>query len=86
MATQSRSGKHKVGKTLLGAYVEPEIKVLAAMTSDALGITITEIILNGLYHEATRAGIMFNGAIKPEHMPAYRALVEVMKSKLGVNE
>lgn len=84
MNTKSRNGKHKPGKTLLGAYVDPEIKVLAAMTSDALGITITEIILNGLYHEATRAGIMSNGQIKPEHMEAYRALVEIMKQKLGV--
>lgn len=84
MAT--RKGKHKVGKTLLGAYVEPEIKVLAAMTSDALDISITDIILNGLYHEATRAGIMMNGEVKSEHLQAFKANVEILKAKMGLKK
>ena len=84
MAT--RKGKHKIGKTLLGAYVEPEIKVLAAMTSDALDITITDIILNGLYSEATRAGIMVNGEIKKEHLQAFKANVEILKAKMGLEK
>lgn len=83
MAT--RQGKHKKGKTFLGAYVEPEIKVLATMTSDALGESITDIILNGLWNEAHRAGISTErGVINPEHIAAYNAGVEILKAKLGV--
>lgn len=82
---KTRQGRHKKGKTFLGAYVDPEIKVLAAMTSDATGLTITDIILNGLYHEATAAGIMRNGKVCDKFKDAYDANVEILKQKLGVS-
>ena len=80
--TESRQGKHKEMKTLFGAYVDPEIKALAVLTSDRLGITFTDIILNGLKSEATRAGIMQDDKILPEHKPAFDAVLEVVKAKI----
>lgn len=79
---KSRQGKHKEMKTLFGAYVEPEVKALAVLTSDRLGISFTDIILNGLKNEATRAGLMHNGKIKPEHRAAFEATLEVVKARI----
>ena len=78
----SRQGKHKELKTLFGAYVDPEVKALAVLTSDRLGITFTDIILNGLRSEATRAGLMRNNKLLPEHQPAFDAVLEVVKAKI----
>lgn len=80
--SQSRQGKHKEMKTLFGAYVEPEIKALAILTSDSLGISFTDIILNGLRSEATRAGIMKDGEILPEHRATFDAVLEVVKASI----
>lgn len=73
-----RAGKHLEGNTLFGCYVSPEIKALAVMTADALGITFTEIIINGLKHEATRAGILENDEIAAGARAAYDAVLEVV--------
>lgn len=78
----TRQGKHKEGKTLFGGYVDPEIKALAELTSEALGITFTDIIINGLKHEATRAGIMLNGEIVPKFRSAYDLAVKLTKEKI----
>ena len=78
----SRQGKHKDDKTLFGAYVTPEIKALAEMTSDKLGITFTDIIINGLYAEATRAGIMKNGEITAQYQQAHQLLTAMTRDKI----
>ncbi len=81
-----RQGKHKEMKTLFGAYVEPEVKALAVLTSDKLGISFTDIILNGLRSEATRAGILAKGEIKPEYREAYDAVLEIVKVRIITNK
>lgn len=74
----NRTGKHKEGKTLLGAYVTDEVKALAVMTSDKLGITITDIILNGLRSEAYRAGLTDEqGKIRDEYKDVFYAIREL---------
>lgn len=80
--SENRMGKHKEGKTLFGAYVEPEVKALAEMTSEKLGITFTDIILNGLRSEATRAGIMRNNQIVKECKAEYELLVAMTREKI----
>lgn len=72
-------------KTLFGAYVDPEIKALAVLTSDRLGISFTDIILNGLRSEATRAGILKDGDVCPECKQAYDAVLEVVKARILQN-
>lgn len=74
----SRQGKHKENKTLLGAYVTHDIKALVIMTADRLGITITDIILNGLYSEARRAQLIDkDNKVKPEYAAAFNAIKEM---------
>lgn len=74
----SRQGKHKENKTLLGAYVTHDIKALVIMTADRLGITITDIILNGLYSEARRAHLIDkDNKVKPEYTAAFNAIKEM---------
>lgn len=82
---QSRQGKHKEMKTLFGAYVDPEVKALAVLTSDRLGISFTDIILNGLRSEAIRAGIMLNDQIRPEYLAAFNAVLEIVKARICKN-
>jgi len=74
----SRMGKHIESKTLLGAYVTHDIKALVMMTADRLGVTITDIILNGLRSEAHRAGITDEaGRILPEYKASFNAVREL---------
>lgn len=74
----SRQGKHKENKTLLGAYVTHDVKALVIMTADHRGITITDIILNGLYHEARVAGLIDeNNQVKPKYLASYNAIKEL---------
>ena len=74
----SRQGKHKENKTLLGAYVTHDVKALVIMTADRLGITITDIILNGLYAEARRAQLIDDdNKVKPEFAASFNAIKEL---------
>ena len=64
MAT--RQGKHAPGKTLLGAYVTPEFKALVIMTCDATGLSITDLLMDGIRRRAIAEGIIdTKGNIKP---------------------
>lgn len=77
MAT--RQGKHKEGKTLLGAYVTPEFKALVIMTCDATGMTITDLLMDGIRRRAQEAGIIdANGDIMPKRREAYDLILETV--------
>ena len=74
----SRQGRHRDDKTLLGAYVTHDVKALVVMTADRLGVTITDIILRGLYSEARRANLIDNdNQILPEHRASFEAVREL---------
>lgn len=79
---RTRNGLHKEGKTLFGCYVDPEIKALAILTSEKLRITFTDIIINGLKAEATRAGILVNGQVRKEFLENYNLCLELTKAKI----
>ena len=78
----TRRGLHKEGKTLFGCYVDPEIKALAILTSERLRITFTDIIINGLKAEATRAGILVNGQVRAELRENFNLCLELTKAKI----
>ena len=78
MAT--RKGKHKEGKTLLGAYVTPEFKALVIMTCDATGMSMTDLLMDGVRRRAISEGIIdTNGNIKPNRRDAYELVLETVK-------
>ena len=76
----NRQGKHKEGKTLLGAYVTPEFKALVIMTCDATGLSITDLLMDGIRCRAQSVGIIDDqGNIKPERLEAYELVLEIVK-------
>ena len=76
----SRQGKHKEGKTLLGAYVTPEFKALVIMTCDVTGLSITELLMDGIRRRALAEGIIdAKGNIKPNRREAYELVLETVK-------
>ena len=76
----NRQGKHKEGKTLLGAYVTPEFKALVIMTCDATGLSMTELLMDGSRRRAQSVGIIDGqGNIKPERQEAYELVLETVK-------
>lgn len=78
--SKSRQGKHKEGKTLLGAYVTPEFKALVIMTCDATGLSITDLLMDGIRRRAQSVGIIdAQGNIKPERKEAYELVLETVK-------
>lgn len=78
--SNNRQGKHKEGKTLLGAYVTPEFKALVIMTCDATGLSITDLLMDGIRRRAQSVGIIDEqGNIKPERQDAYELVLETVK-------
>lgn len=78
--SKNRQGKHKEGKTLLGAYVTPEFKALVIMTCDATGLSITDLLMDGIRRRAQSVGIIDEqGNIKPERLEAYELVLETVK-------
>ncbi len=78
--SKSRQGKHKEGKTLLGAYVSPEFKALVIMTCDATGMSITDLLMDGIRCRAQSVGIIdAKGNIKPDRQEAYELVLETVK-------
>ena len=76
----SRQGKHKEGKTLLGAYVTPEFKALVIMTCDATGLSMTDLLMDGIRRRAQSVGIIdAEGNIMPERKEAYELVLETVK-------
>ncbi len=79
--TQSRAGRHKDGNTLFGAYISPEAKAVAVLAARRLGITYTDLIVDGLRAAAVRAGVMRGGKIAPACRDEYAAaLAEVREA------
>lgn len=78
--SNNRQGKHKEGKTLLGAYVTPEFKALVIMTCDATGLSITDLLMDGIRRRAQGVGIIDEqGNIKPDRREAYELVLETVK-------
>lgn len=75
----NRQGKHAPGKTLLGAYVTPEFKALVIMTCDATGLSITDLLMDGIRRRAFAEGIIDSkGNIKPNRREAYELVLETV--------
>ena len=76
----SRKGKHKESKTLLGAYVTPEFKALVIMTCDATGLSMTDLLMDGVRRRAIGEKIIDRaGNILPERKEAYELVLETVK-------
>lgn len=83
----SRQGKHKDGKTLLGAYVTPEFKALVVMTCDATGLSMTDLMMDGIRRRALSVGIIDeDDKIKPEYREAFNLVLEAVRLSINANK
>jgi len=83
----SRQGKHKDGKTLLGAYVTPEFKALVVMTCDATGLSMTDLMMDGIRRRALSVGIIDeDDKIKPEYREAFNLVLETVRLSINANK
>ena len=77
----SRQGKHKEGKVSVGLYIDEDRRALLAYIVDVSGMTATDIIMEGIVSKAQALGIMSNGQILPQHLPAIELIKAAYRTK-----
>lgn len=58
MSRKKVSGDHNPDEVLLGIHAMPETKALSGLVAEMSGRTITDVLLDGLMHEAFKWGIV----------------------------
>lgn len=76
----SRKGKHREEKTMLAAYISPDIKALAMLTQDRTGMSFTDMIVEGIRYCATQCGLIRNNELTDEAKVATRAIVDMLEA------
>ena len=73
------SGKHNPDHVLVGFMDSPEFKALVIMTCDATGLSITDLLMDGIRRRAFAEGIIDSkGNIKPNRREAYELVLETV--------
>ncbi len=75
----SRHGKHAPDVFRVSLYLSSEEKAIAILAAELARCTLTDILRGGLLHEATRLGILSNGALSGKfrrRVAAYRHVLE----------
>ena len=81
----SRSGKHRIDKSLVGFFADDDFRALLALVVDKSGSTATEIMMDGVRRRATSLGILRNGKITNEYKSAFE-LVKAVFSQTRKNK
>ena len=81
----SRSGKHRLDKSLVGFFADDDFRALLALVVDKSGETATEIMMDGVRRRATALGILKNGEIAKEYQSAFE-LVKAVFSQTRKNK
>lgn len=79
----SRHGKHAPDVFRVALYLSSEEKAIAILTAERQKKTLSDVIRSGLVSEATRCGIMVNGAISEKYqsrVSAYRQVLEAERT------
>lgn len=80
--SKNRHGQHDEDKVNFGGMVTPEFKALAMFTASRTESTMMDVMIRGIYSEATAAGVMMNNEIKDEFKETISNLAEVIREKL----
>ena len=75
----SRMGKHRLGKSSIGLYVDDDFRALLALVSKVTGRTQTDLLMDGVKDRATALGIISDGKISPE----FESSFDIVKSTLA---
>ena len=79
----SRHGKHAPDVFRVALYLSSEEKAIAILTAERQKKTLSDVMRSGLVSEATRCGIMVNGAISEKYqsrVSAYRQVLEAERT------
>ena len=79
--TGNRHGKHDDDLVSFGGFVTPELKALARVAADELGMTMMDMIRDGVYSSATRVGVIKNGEIVEAYKPIVKAYAAAFRAK-----
>ena len=75
----SRHGKHALGVFRVSLYLSAEEKAIAILTAERQGKTLSDVVRSGIECEATRSGVLVNGAVAEKfraRISAYRQVLE----------
>lgn len=79
----SRHGKHAPDVFRVSLYLSAEEKAIAILTAESQSKTLSDVLRSGIVSEATRCGIMVNGAISEAYqsrVSAYRQVLEAERT------
>ena len=78
---ESRNGKHAPGNVRIGIYVEPFRKAVAVYLAEIAGMSMTDIIWEGVERLAISKGILTpDGKVAEEHKDAIDVALAVVKT------
>lgn len=83
MTKESRHGKHHPDKVQFGGMVSPEFKAIAQLTANKRPCSLMDLMQEGVYNLATRAGIMKDGKVAPEYKEAVDAMADIIRTSLA---
>lgn len=76
----SRLGKHKKGKVRIGLYTEPYQKAIAVMLAEITGLTMTDIVWQGIETLAKSRGIITEeGKIAHKYHNQFEVVIAMVK-------
>jgi len=83
MATNNRNGKHKRSKVRIQLVVERDTKAVLVYTASLLGITLTDMLINGGLRIAESHGVIDHDfRVLPDHTDG----VDLVKAMLETQE
>lgn len=80
---ESRHGKHSPDVFRVALYLSAEEKAIAILTAERQGKTLSDVLRSGIVAEATRCGVMVDGAISEKfksRVSAYRQVLEAERT------
>ena len=83
---KSRHGKHAPDVFRVALYLSSEEKAIAILTAERQEKTLSDVMRSGLVSEATRCGVMANGAISEEYKIRISAYKQVLEAERAINK
>ena len=80
-AGASRHGKHADDVFRVSLYISAEEKAIAIYTAELQGRTLSDVLRNGIFSEATRSGIWKNGNLVEKYRQRVTAYKEILEAE-----
>ena len=77
----SRHGKHADDVFRVSLYLSAEEKAIAIYTAELQGRTLSDVLRNGIFSEATRSGIWKNGNLVEKYRQRITAYKEILEAE-----